>query len=372
MDAGDLLNEDEEIPETVMESAMIKADSMAQIFSHIGVDAVNIGEKDLALGVPRLKELETKWNFPFVSANLVDPNGAPIFKKYVVKDVNGKKVAILGLISDAKEVVSQVEKATGGTVSVQDPLEAAGSIVSELSGKVDYIIALAYQKTTYDWRLARRVEGIDLIVGSLDKTKTEKPTKAGSTLMVRAGEKGQYQGLLEVTFNGEKTDSNSLIPLSEDKPADPEVKAMIAAYNDKIVALYGGSNAGGSSDTTVALRSLSCEPCHTEMVQKWQSSDHAKAYSTLVGKSKQFDPSCLACHTTLFEKPGGFTMKQQQPELMNVQCESCHGLATDHLKDMTSIPVADPPIETCIKCHTADRCPDFEKDYESIWMKIAH
>jgi 5'-nucleotidase/UDP-sugar diphosphatase len=168
------------IPESVMESAKLKADTMAHIFSHIGVDAVTLGEKDLALGVPFLKELEKKWNFPFVSANLTDENGSLIFKKYVLKEVNGKNVAILGLMGDTSEMIDKVEEATGGTVKVTDPLEAASAIIEELSGKVDYTIVLAHQKTNRDWVLARRVKGIDLIIGGQDTLKTEEPAKAST------------------------------------------------------------------------------------------------------------------------------------------------------------------------------------------------
>ncbi|MEJ2110383.1 MAG: multiheme c-type cytochrome [Acidobacteriota bacterium] len=357
-----------------MESAKIKADSMAKIYSHIGVDAVNLGERDLALGIPFLKELEQKWDFPFVSANLVDANGTPIFSKYIIREVAGRKVGIFGIIGDESELADMVEKATDGSAKIEDPLEAAEAVIAELSqNNVDYVIALAHQKSTYDWRLARRVDGINLIVGSHDKMKTEKPKKAGETLMVQAGEKGQYQGMLDIMPENESAAENSLVPYGEDMEGDPEVKAMITEYNDKIVSLYSG-NTGSSqpSSEAVELRASNCQPCHPDPYQQWSSSDHAKAYSTLVEKSKQFDPSCLVCHTTLFEKPGGFTMKEQQPELMNVQCETCHGYAKDHLAEMKPIPVAVPPVATCIKCHTADRCPGFEDDYDTSWQKIAH
>ena len=355
-----------------MESAKLKADTMARIFSYIGVDAVNVGEKDLALGLPILKELEKKYNFPFVSANLTDENGSPIFKEYVLKEVNGKNVAIIGLMGDTSEMVNLVEEASGGTVKVTDPLEAAKTIIEDLSGKVDYTIVLAHQKTNRDWVLARRVSGIDLIVGGQDTTKTEEPAQAGDTLMVRSGEKGQYQGILEVTFNGEKVSHNSLIPFNDKVGDDSEVKAMLNEYNDKLVSMYAGNQSGTDNAAAVALRVTVCEPCHMDVVEKWKTTDHAKAYKTLVDKSKQFDPSCLSCHTTLFEQPGGFTMKQQQPELMNVQCESCHGYASDHASELKPIPVASPPVTTCVKCHTPDRCPNFEGEYDSAWQKIAH
>lgn len=357
-----------------MKAARLKADAMVQIFSHIGVDAVNVGEKDLALGVPYLKELEEKYNFPFISANLTDENDTPIFRRYIIKNIDGKNVGIFGLMGDTSEMIHEVQNASAGTVKVLDILEAANAVISEISDKVDYIIVLAHQKTNRDWVLARRVEGIDVIIGGQDTLKTEEPKKAGETLMVRAGEKGQYQGLLEVTLNGGKTAKNSLIPYNESIENDPEVKAMITAYNDKIVALYsGGTETEGSSDTsTVALRAFTCEACHPEVVQTWKATEHAKAYNTLVERSKQFDPSCLVCHTTRFEQPGGFTMTELQPELMNVQCESCHGYAKDHLAELQPIPVTAPTKEVCIKCHTADRCPDLEENYDSYWQKIAH
>jgi len=368
-----MLNEDDEIPENVMESAKIKADSMAQIMSYIGVDAVGVGEKDLALGIPYLKEIERKWDFPFVCANLLDANGAPVFRKYIIKEVAGKRIGVFGIISDTTDMVEKIEKATAGTVRIEDPLEAANSVMEELRGKTDYVVALAHEKTTYDYRLARRVDGIDLIVGGQDTMKTEKPKKAGSTLMVRSGEKGQYQGLIEIPADRTQDPVNTLIPYNDKIENDPLVKDMITAYNDKIVALYAGNTGSEEqASTTVALRASKCETCHSDAYAQWQTTDHAKAFSTLVGKKKQFDPSCLVCHTTRFEQPNGFTMKQQQPELKNVQCESCHGDATDHLAEMEPIPVPNPPVETCIKCHTADRCPDFEINYDEVWEKISH
>lgn len=356
-----------------MESAKIKAEYMVRIVGHIGIDAANIGEKDLALGVPYLKELQAKWNFPFVSANLLDESGAPVFPRYVIKEVAGRTVGIFGLISDASEMVDSVERITKGTVRIQDPLEAATDVIAELSGKADYIIALAHEKSTYDWRLARRVEGINLIVGGQDLMKTENPKKAGETLMVQAGEKGQYQGFLEVTPGQESEAVNSLVPYNDEVQDDPEVKAMISEYNEKLVELYSGSKEPSEPGAAAAqMNATLCEPCHMEPYNQWKTTDHAKAYDTLVERSKQFDPSCLVCHTTRFEQPGGFSMKEQQHELINIQCESCHGDAKDHLAALTPVPAVKPPVSTCTKCHTEDRCPGFEGEYDTYWQKIIH
>ena len=158
-----------------MESAKLQADALVQILNAIGIDAAAIGELDLVLGIEFLKELEKKHNFPFICANLVDETNAPIFKPYVIKKVNDKNVGIFGVIGDTSEMVSKVEKITNGAAGVQDPLAAAEAAIKELTGKVDYIIALAHQKTNRNWVISRRVKGIDLVVGGHDKQKTHDP-----------------------------------------------------------------------------------------------------------------------------------------------------------------------------------------------------
>jgi 2',3'-cyclic-nucleotide 2'-phosphodiesterase (5'-nucleotidase family) len=372
IDSGDLLNEDEAIPESVQKSAKMKAEVIAEIYKYIGIDAVNIGELDLVLGIDYLKELEKKYGFPFVSANLVDDKDAPIFKRYVIKKVNDKNVGIFGVIGDTSEMASKVSEITKDTAFIQDPLQAAEAVVKELTGKVDYIVALTHQGTNRDWVIARRVKGIDLVVGGHDKQKTKEPFEADKTLIVQAGEKGQYQGILEVTMDGTKTAHNTLVPLGDEIANDPKVKAMITGYNDKVADLYGGSSENKPAAANVTLRLTACESCHGNQVKQWKTSDHARAYETLVKKSKQFDPKCLACHTVRFEQPDGFNMKQQQMELVNVQCESCHGSAKEHLSDMKPIPTPKPAMALCIKCHTADRCPNFEKDIKKLYEKIKH
>jgi hypothetical protein len=126
----------------------------------------------------------------------------------------------------------------------------------------------------------------------------------------------------------------------------------------------------------------SCTPSACECIEACRSQQEAflipgiifpiDAYETLVKRSKQFDPKYLMCHTTRFEQPERFSMKLQQMELANVQCESCHGFAKERLSDMKTIRNADSKIGLCLKCHTADRCTNYEKDEKIVMEKIQH
>ncbi|HSW38809.1 MAG TPA: multiheme c-type cytochrome [Acidobacteriota bacterium] len=371
VDSGDLLNEDEVISESARTAAELKAELIVSIYQQLGINAANVGELDLALGVDYLKSLAEKKNFPFISANLVDENGRLIFKPYVTTTVNGKTIGIFGLMGDTAEMASRVNEITNGTVRVKDILEASAAIVKELEGKVDYLIALTHQRANRDWVVARRVAGIDLVVGGHDTLKTPDPLRAGDTLIVRAGEMGQRVGILEVSLDDPASAVNELVPVSETIPDKPEIRAMITAYNDRLADIYGAGNEI-PDPTSVVSRVQTCAPCHKAAVAQWEASDHAKAYSTLLSRERNFDPSCLVCHTTLFDQPGGFSMAQQQMELVNVGCESCHGYGEEHRTTMAPIPIPKPELELCVRCHTPGRDPTFVQDAQQEFEKIRH
>jgi 2',3'-cyclic-nucleotide 2'-phosphodiesterase (5'-nucleotidase family) len=371
VDSGDLLNEYMEITESIKSSARLKADLIAQIYQGIGIDAINVGELDLALGLDCLKVLEETYDIPFVSANLVDETKSTIFKPYIIKEINGRKIGIFGLMGETSDMVAKLKEVSGGKISVNNLIQSAESVVKELTGKVDIIIALTHHQMGQNWVVARRIPGIDLIVGGHHKQRLKTPYKAGNTFIVQSGEKGQYQGMLEITFapDGTRTAKNDLVPLGPDIADDPRVKAMIDQYNEKVTSLYSLTK---EEEIEASLNARACEACHTEEFGIWQASDHARAFETLVKRSRQFNPDCLACHTTRFEQEGGFTMVLQQPGLTNVQCDSCHGDSARHLKDEEPMPELKPDMALCVKCHTPDRCPDFEENYQEEWEKIKH
>ena len=376
VDSGDLLTEEEVITPSVEPSAKLKAEYIVNIFKKIGIDAVNVGEFDLVLGVNYLKEIAKKHDFPFISANLVDAGGKNIFPRYIIKKVGNKNVGILGLISDTGDIPDKVKEFSKGEASVTDAIAAANSVIEELKGKkVDYIVALTHQQANRDWIIARRVAGIDLIVGGHDKQRTKDPINVDNKVnVVRAGEKGQFLGVFEADL-GSKSFEHEQVPLGNSIAEKPEIFAMIREYDDKIFNMFNqGGEAGVNPAAGAVLRSEKCGTCHTNQLAKWKTTGHAKAYNTLFEKRMNYDPSCLTCHTVRFEQPGGFNMKDQPMSLVHVQCEVCHGDATEHLTSFSAekIPNRKPKIDDCAKCHTPYRSPTLIDGSKVYMDKIKH
>jgi peroxiredoxin len=114
-----------------------------------------------------------------------------------------------------------------------------------------------------------------------------------------------------------------------------------------------------------------CQSCHADEHAAWKAHPHAKALGTLTAAGKAGDADCLRCHTTGFEKPGGFAASGgAQPALEGVGCESCHGPGGDHVGENaqrkgTILKLSDKCgscaiLQICGACHDDANDPGFE------------
>jgi hypothetical protein len=95
-----------------------------------------------------------------------------------------------------------------------------------------------------------------------------------------------------------------------------------------------------------------CSTCHEDARSVWDKTAHAHAYATLTKQFKEFNLDCVSCHVTGYDRPGGSTVTHVE-DLMNVQCENCHGPGSLHAAkpDKAKIPVAKPTGDVCLSCH---------------------
>jgi len=95
-----------------------------------------------------------------------------------------------------------------------------------------------------------------------------------------------------------------------------------------------------------------CSTCHEDARAFWDKTAHASAYKTLSSQYKEFNLDCVSCHVTGYERPGGSTVTFVDA-LKNVQCETCHGPGSQHVKSAgkTASPAAKPKADLCETCH---------------------
>ena len=108
----------------------------------------------------------------------------------------------------------------------------------------------------------------------------------------------------------------------------------------------------------------SCADCHDDQVKFWNKTVHATAWKTLVDRGQQFDLDCIGCHVTGWDKPGGSNLGHND-KLRDVQCETCHGPGSIHIKERgTETPAAvklAPASDLCAsQCHTKEHSDTFQ------------
>ncbi len=106
-----------------------------------------------------------------------------------------------------------------------------------------------------------------------------------------------------------------------------------------------------------------CEMCHAEASEFWNKTKHFHAWKTLVDVGKELDYSCISCHVTGWDQPGGSNLAYNEP-LRAIQCEVCHGPGSLHVEndgEETPMTVRRTPEESlCVTCHNHEHSDTFD------------
>ena len=175
-------------------------------YNQMGQDAIAIGDRDLALGIPFLKQLEKKAKFPFLNANIVDASTRElVFKESIIVEKAGHKVGVFGLLSNAYRMKSGQESTQG--FKVLKPLDVARQVVKKLEAQgVKIIVLLGHLTLDECADLAKEIPGIDAILGSHSQKMKRYPDTVGNTYITDPYMKGKYLGVLTLFVDPKEAD----------------------------------------------------------------------------------------------------------------------------------------------------------------------
>jgi len=342
----------------------------------LGTDAVGLGEKELRFGAAYLKAQVKRTQLPMVNANLFDKkSGRTLVEPYVIRKIGPAKVGFFGLMSDQVDLGPAKD-----SLRVEEPAAAAKRTVAEMRKKGATVVVLLSQLGKVESEdLATAVDGIDAVVVSRNTPLLPKGRLIKNTVAVYGGEQGQYLGRTMLTLDkaGRMTTGDAetfmLGPeVGEKKEIAALVKGFEDSFNEKLrkVEKERAAQAVEKANTNPDhyLGAELCMRCHTQEAAQWKTTSHAKAWQTLVDIKKDATPDCVPCHVVGFKQPGGFQSGTETPALVNVQCESCHGMGTQH-EAFASAP-RKITQNSCTTCHTSTTDPTF--DFAVYMPHIAH
>jgi len=215
LDTGNLFFRKSPQTETKRRDALLRVDLLIQSYNEMGYDVVNVGEKDLMMSLRFLSEATQKAKFPFISANLIDKKTQKrIFSPYVIKEIAGLKIGILGLLDDQfNPILQEIDP----NLTILDPITTSKGLMKNLREYSDLIVVLSQLGESKDKKLSRENPQIDLILGGGGEAQRAVIERVNEIPIYRLEPRGGYLGRIDYFLIDTKKPIKFLISSERDE-----------------------------------------------------------------------------------------------------------------------------------------------------------
>ena len=253
-------------------SLWTNAQDMVDACKLLGVDVMT-GHWEFTYGMERVKEIvekDFKGKVDFVAQNVKTTDfGDPVFAPYVIRQINGVPVAIIGQAFPYTPIANPRYMVADWSFGIQD--DNLQKMVDEARGKgAQVVVVLSHNGMDVDLKMASRVRGVDAILGGHTHDGMPVPVlvknAGGTTIVTNAGSNGKFLGVIDFDVkDGKVADFRyTLLPVFANQiQPDKEMAALIAKirapYEAKLAeklavtdgTLYRRGNFNGSWDQLV-------------------------------------------------------------------------------------------------------------------------
>ncbi len=253
-------------------SLWTNAQDMVDAAKLLGVDVMT-GHWEFTYGMDRVKEIvegDFKGQIEFLAQNVrTNDFGDAVFKPYVLREINGVSVAIIGQAFPYTPIANPRYLVADWSFGIRD--DSLQGVVDEVRGKgAKVVVLLSHNGMDVDLKMASRVTGIDAILGGHTHDGVPQPTivtnRGGKTIVTNAGSNGKFLGVLDFDVKAGKVADfrYRLLPvfsalLPPDAAMDALIKRVRAPYAAKLGEklatteglLYRRGNFNGTSDQLI-------------------------------------------------------------------------------------------------------------------------
>ena len=213
-------------------SVFDKGVTMVKIMNAIGYDVMAPGNWEFIYDKDHLLDLIDMAEFPVVAYNVMDPEwDEPAFTQYVIEEVGGLKVAVIGLAYPWTALTSSILGSAGDwKFGIRE--EEARDLIAEIREEEDpdLVVVTSHGGFGMDQKFARRVDGIDVLLSGHTHDEIYDPVVWNDTIVYQGGAHGKFVTALDVKVRDKKVVGYSydlvMVRPSEVEP-DPEVQRLV-------------------------------------------------------------------------------------------------------------------------------------------------
>ncbi len=155
------------------------------------VDAVAVAPLDLAAGLALLKTSQQQ-GFPWLSANLLDQHGHPLFQPVRIKKIGKIKAGIIGLTGAVSPLPAGVTYADWRTI--------LPALIKKTARQCDILILLSSLTPAENQEIAQQFPALHLILAADLGSGNMNPQQVNNTLITQTDRQGKYQGILTIDW----------------------------------------------------------------------------------------------------------------------------------------------------------------------------
>ena len=161
----------------------VKGRLQMEALVHSGVDAMVLGDADLALGLDWLGQQARELDLPYVATNFTCEGIAmPSHRLVEVRDL---RLGVLGIIG----------REQAGACTFKAVVPAINASISAM-GEVDLVVVLSHQDASAERSMAAAVPAVDVVVNGHSKKTTAAPIALGEyAVQLGAGSRGKKLGV---------------------------------------------------------------------------------------------------------------------------------------------------------------------------------
>ncbi len=238
----------------------------------LGVNIMT-GHWDFTYGEARIKKIvdgDFAGKVDFLAQNVkTNDFGDAVFKPYVIKEMNGVQVAIIGQAFPYTPIANPSWLTPNWSFGIRES-EMQETVNDARSKGAQAVVLLSHNGMDVDLKMASRVTGIDAILGGHTHDGVPVPVvvknPSGQTIVTNAGSNGKFLGLLDLDVKGTSVVGFNyrLLPVfSNLLAADKDMNALIAKgrapYEAKLAeklattegTLYRRGNFNGTFDQLI-------------------------------------------------------------------------------------------------------------------------
>lgn len=201
---------------------------------------------EFAYGPARLQEITEQLTYPMLAVNCYDEETDElVFDPYLITETAGLRVGVLGTAATIVDKVMPSSFSKGIYFTLGN--EELPGYIDKLRNEeqVDLVVLISHLGFPQEMKLAREVDGIDVLLSGHTHNRIYRPARVNDTIVFQSGCHGSFLGRLDLDIEDGRIVNchHDLIVVDESIEPNPEVQQLVeeasAPHAEELTSIVG-------------------------------------------------------------------------------------------------------------------------------------